>query len=159
MTNQKSLVWHRVLDAQGLDEGRVISVTADSAKIALSRMNWQYGAVYISCSNQRGSFGEGSIEKGVENKCWLRCSCHGSHFGPLTRQSPGSHGDGLQTFPVKQRDYPIYVRIVPEPTHKHTITDVLAQLLVYWNIKQVFGMVGQSWNRRCIETPRGGRRP
>ena len=39
MTDQTSLVWHKVLDAQGLDEGRVISVTAGTAEIALSPMN------------------------------------------------------------------------------------------------------------------------
>ena len=139
-----ALVWHKVLDPPGLDEGRVTSVTAGSTGVALSRFNGLYGAVDNRCPHQGGPLGEGSIERGVDDQCWLRCPWHGWDFNPLTGESPGGHGDGLQTFPVEEREDGVYVGVAPEPTHERTIADVLAESLVNWGVKHVFGMVGHS---------------
>ena len=144
MSANKTIVWHKVVDLPGLEEGRVMTVMAGTKGIALSRFNGQYGAVDNHCPHQGGPLGEGSIEKGVEDKCWLRCPWHGWDFDPLTGQSPGGHGDGLETFPVEEREDGIYVGVEEEPPHVRTIADVLAESMVSWGIKQVFGMVGHS---------------
>lgn len=89
--------------------------------------------------------GEGSIETGVDDQCWLRCPWHGWDFDPLTGAPPGGHEDtGQQTFPVDIRDGDIFVGIAPEPDHERTTTDVMAETFVNWGIKSLFGMVGHS---------------
>lgn len=138
------LEWHKVLDLPGLDEGRVTTVTAGTVSIALSRYKGQYGAVDNACPHQGGPLGEGSIEEGVDDQCWLRCPWHGWDYNPLTGESPGGHGDGLKTFPVEEREDGIYVAITPEPKHVRTNSDVMAETLVNWDIKHVWGMVGHS---------------
>ena len=145
MSDSNNLIWHKVLDLSGLDEGRVVTVTAGTTSIALSRLDGQYGALENHCPHQGGPLGEGSIEKGVEGKCWLRCPWHGWDFDPLTGKSPGAHDDdGLPTFPVEEREDGIYVGLEPEEAHVRTNADVMAETLVNWGIKHVFGMVGHS---------------
>jgi pyruvate oxidase len=138
------LVWHRVLGPEGLDEGRVLTVTAGTVSIALSRFDGRYGALNNHCPHQGGPLGEGSIERGAEGKCWLRCPWHGWDFDPLTGESPGGHGDHLETYPVEERDDGIYVGLKREAGHERTIGDLLAESLVNWGITHVFGMVGHS---------------
>ena len=144
MSQNTGVVWHKVLDLPGLEEGRVTVVTAGTVSIALSRWQGQYGAVDNACPHQGGPLGEGSIEAGVEGKCWLRCPWHGWDFDPITGQSPGGHGDGLDTFPVEERGDGIYVGVAPEDDHVRTNSDVMAETLVNWEVKHVFGMVGHS---------------
>ena len=139
-----TLHWHKVLDLPGLEEGRVTTVTAGTVSIALSRFDGTYGAVDNACPHQGGPLGEGSIERGVEDQCWLRCPWHGWDFHPLTGQSPGGHGDGLQTFPVEEREDGIYVAVEAEPEHVRTNSDVMAETLVNWGVRHVWGMVGHS---------------
>jgi pyruvate oxidase len=144
MSDSSNLTWHKVLDPPGLDEGRVTTVTAGTTSIALSRLGGQYGALENHCPHQGGPLGEGSIEKGAEGECWLRCPWHGWDFNPLTGESPGGHGDHLTTFPVEEREDGIYVGLEPEQPHVRTNGDVMAETLVNWGIKHVFGMVGHS---------------
>lgn len=138
------LEWHKILDLPGLEEGRVITVTAGTTSIALSRFQGQYGAVDNACPHQGGPLGEGSIEEGVDDQCWLRCPWHGWDFNPLTGKSPGGHGDGLKTFPVEERDDGIYVAVEVDPPHIRTNSDVMAETLVNWDVKHIWGMVGHS---------------
>jgi hypothetical protein len=64
------------------------------------------------CPHQGGSLGEGVIEPGVDNKCWIRCPWHGWDFDPLTGEPPCGHEDsGQQMYPVKAMDERIYVGI------------------------------------------------
>ena len=144
MSEGVNLEWHKVMEAPGLPEGRVTVVTAGTVSIALSRWQGQYGAVDNACPHQGGPLGEGSIEAGVEGKCWLRCPWHGWDFDPITGQSPGGHGDGLDTFPVEEREDGIYVGVPAEDPHVRTNSDVMAESLVNWGVKHVFGMVGHS---------------
>ncbi len=139
-----SLLWHKVLDLPGLEEGRVTTVTAGTASIALSRFQGQYGALENACPHQGGPLGEGSIEKGVEDQCWLRCPWHGWDFNPLTGESPGGHGDRLKSFPVEEREDGIYVAVEAPPKAPRTNADVMAETLVNWGVKHVWGMVGHS---------------
>lgn len=142
---EKDLEWHRVADADQLPEGRVITVTAGRKTLALVHFDGQYAAMDNRCPHQGGPLGEGSIEKGVDDKCWLRCPWHGWDFDPLTGKPPGGHEDtGQEMFPVESRADGIYVGVAPEPPHVRTSTDVVAETMVNWGLKRVFGMVGHS---------------
>ncbi len=136
--------WHKVLDLPGLGDDRVVTVTAGTTSIALSRFNGQYGALDNRCPHQGGPLGEGSIERGAENQCWLRCPWHGWDFNPLTGESPGGHGDRLASFPVEEREDGIYVAIAEEAPSVRTNADVMAETLVNWGVTRIFGMVGHS---------------
>lgn len=137
--------WHRVADTGQIPDGRVITVTAGVKTLALVHFDGQYAAMDNRCPHQGGPLGEGSIEKGEGDKCWLRCPWHGWDFDPLTGKPPGGHEDsGQEMFPVEERDDGIYVGLPPEPAHVRTSTDVVAETMVNWGLKRVFGMVGHS---------------
>ena len=144
------LEWRRVADADQLPEGRVTTVTAGHKTLALVHFGGRYAAMDNRCPHQGGPLGEGSIEKGVDDKCWLRCPWHGWDFDPLTGKPPGGHEDtGQEMFPVEVRadgnnKDGVYVGVAPEPPHVRTATDVVAEPLVNWGLKRVFGMVGHS---------------
>lgn len=142
--SEQDLIWHKVMDLPGLEEQRVTTITVGTISIALSKYNGVYGALDNACPHQGGPLGEGSIEEGAEGKCWLRCPWHGWDFDPHTGQSPGGHGDGLEQFPVEEREDGIYVALPAEKVHVRTNSDVLAESLVNWDVKHVFGMVGHS---------------
>ncbi len=144
MTDDTRLKWHKVLDLPGLEDGRVTTVLAGSRSIALSRLNGEYGAIDNSCPHQGGPLGEGSIEKGADGKCWLRCPWHGWDFDPMTGDSPGGHNDSLSKYAVEEREDGIYIAIEEEEKRVKTIADVMAKTLVNWGVRQVFGMVGHS---------------
>ncbi|MEO0983704.1 MAG: thiamine pyrophosphate-dependent enzyme [Pseudomonadota bacterium] len=138
------LVWHKVAEPGELEEGRAKSASAGTRFIALTHFQGQYGAMDNHCPHQGGPLGEGSIEKGVEGKCWLRCPWHGWDFDPLTGQSPGGHEDGQQTYPTEVREDGIYVGMPAEPARERTVSDVMAETMVNWGCTSVFGMVGHS---------------
>lgn len=145
MDTPKSLEWRKVAEKGQLPEGRVTSVTAGRKTLALVHFDGQYAAMDNRCPHQGGPLGEGSIEKGVDDKCWLRCPWHGWDFDPLTGKPPGGHEDsGQEMFPVEERPDGIYVGLPPEPGHVRTSTDVVAETMVNWGLKRVFGMVGHS---------------
>lgn len=141
----QKLEWRKVAEKGRLPEGRVISVTAGRKTLALVHFDGQYAAMDNRCPHQGGPLGEGSIEKGVDDKCWLRCPWHGWDFDPLTGKPPGGHEDsGQEMFPVEDRPDGLYVGLPPEPEHVRTSTDVVAETMVNWGLKRVFGMVGHS---------------
>ena len=131
--------------SQDLPEGRVKTVSPRNVFICLSHFEGQWAAMDNHCPHQGGPLGEGSIERGVDDKCWIRCPWHGWDFDPLTGKPPGGHEDsGQKTYPVEVRDGEIFVGLEPEPPHERTVTDVIAETLVNWGVKRVFGMVGHS---------------
>jgi thiamine pyrophosphate-dependent acetolactate synthase large subunit-like protein/nitrite reductase/ring-hydroxylating ferredoxin subunit len=130
-------VWHRVAGPEELPEGRVKVVTAGRHSIALTHFEGRYGALSNRCPHQGGPLGEGSIEKGM-----LRCPWHGYDYCPLTGESP--FGDAVATFPVEERGDGIYVAVTPDAPHSATVSDVVAETLVNWGVRHVFGMVGHS---------------
>jgi pyruvate oxidase len=129
--------WHRVLDADQLGEGRVTTVTAGHRSIALTHFDGQFGALDNRCPHQGGPLGEGSIEKGM-----LRCPWHGYDYCPLTGGS--EFGDSVVNYPIEIRDGGIYVAVEPEAPHARTVSDVMAETMVAWGVRHVFGMVGHS---------------
>lgn len=137
--------WHRVAAADQLPQGRVTTVTAGRKTLALVHFDGKYAAMDNRCPHQGGPLGEGSIEKGNDGACWLRCPWHGWDFDPLTGKPPGGHEDsGQEMFSVEKRSDGIYVGLPPEPSHVRTSTDVVAETMVNWGLKRVFGMVGHS---------------
>ena len=92
------------------------------------------------CPHQGGPLGEGSIENGL-----LRCPWHGWDFHPATGKPPGGYDDGVKTYPVEIREDGVYVGFDAEAPHARTVSDVMAETMAAWGVKQVFGMVGH-WN-------------
>ena len=132
-----TLSWHRVLDLDELPDGRVKTVAAGRHSFAITHLDGKYAALSNRCPHQGGPLGEGSIEKGM-----LRCPWHGYDYCPLDGTSP--FGDSVPTFPLEVRDDGIYVGVEPDTAHQATVTDVMAETMVNWGIKHVFGMVGHS---------------
>jgi len=137
--NSDQKTWYRVLDSDALPEGRVQTVTCGVRTLCLTHHEGTVSALDNRCPHQGGPLGEGSIENG-----WLRCPWHGWDYHPCTGKSPGGYGDGIDTFEVDVRDDGIYVALEEEAPEVRTITDVMAETLVNWGVKQVFGMVGHS---------------
>ena len=134
------MVWHRVLDLDELDEGRVTTVTAGDISLAMTHHEGRYGALENRCPHQGGPLGEGAIEGG-----WLRCPWHGWDYCPITGRAPGGHEDqGVATFPVEVRDDGVWVALPPERPHVRTVTDLMVETMVAWGVSHVFGMVGHS---------------
>ena len=145
MADVKGLSWHKVAELDELADGRVKSATAGGVSIALTHFDGQYAAMDNKCPHQGGPLGEGSIEKGIDGKCWLRCPWHGWDFDPLTGKPPGGHEDsGQETFAVDLRDDGVYVGVPAEPPRERTVSDVLVETMVNWEVTTVFGMVGHS---------------
>ncbi|WP_372789212.1 thiamine pyrophosphate-dependent enzyme [Paraconexibacter sp.] len=134
----ETLVWHRVLDVDALPEGRVTTVTAGHTSIALTHVNGTYGALDNRCPHQGGPLGEGTIERGK-----LRCPWHGYDYCPLTGGS--AFGDSVRDFPVEVReDGGIWVAVPGKEPHARTVSDAMAETMVAWGVRHVFGMVGHS---------------
>ena len=145
MTNKGKLEWHRVADATELPAGRVKTVTAGTASMALTNVEGEFFAMDNRCPHQGGPLGEGSIETGSDGRCWLRCPWHGWDFDPRTGRPPGGHEDsGQQTYPVEVRGDGIYVGLEAEPERRRTVTDVMAETMTSWGVTSIFGMVGHS---------------
>jgi len=139
------LEWFKVAELDELADGRVTSVSAGTRFVALVHFDGQYAAMDNHCPHQGGPLGEGSIERGNDDKCWLRCPWHGWDFDPLTGKPPGGHEDsGQETYPVEVRKDGIYVGAPAEPPRVRTVSDVMAETLVNWGVTSVFGMVGHS---------------
>ncbi|MEL6448160.1 MAG: thiamine pyrophosphate-dependent enzyme [Pseudomonadota bacterium] len=145
MSEQEEAVWYKVAEPDELAEGRVKSATAGQTQVALVHFDGQYAAMDNRCPHQGGPLGEGSIEKGINGECWLRCPWHGWDFHPLTGEPPGGHEDsGQQKYDVEVRDDGIYVKAPAIPERDRTISDVMAETMTNWGVSSVFGMVGHS---------------
>lgn len=143
--NEKQLDWVKVGQVDDLIDGRVKSITARNVSICLAHFDGQWAAMDNRCPHQGGPLGEGSIEHGIDGKCWIRCPWHGWDFDPLTGAPPGGHEDSGQTlYPVEIREDDIFVGLEPEPERERTVTDVMAETMVNWGVRRVFGMVGHS---------------
>ena len=141
----RELNWHKVAEIDELPNGRVKSISVASKQVALVHFDGQYAAMDNRCPHQGGPLGEGSIETGIDGKCWLRCPWHGWDFHPLTGKPPGGHEDsGQDMYVVEVREDGIYMGLPQEPERARTITDVMVETMGNWGVKRVFGMVGHS---------------
>lgn len=143
--SEENLDWISVGKVEDLPEGRVKTVTARTVSICLSHFDGQFAAMDNHCPHQGGPLGEGTIERGEGGQCWIRCPWHGWDFDPLTGLPPGGHEDsGQQIYPVDIREGEIFIGLEPEPAHERTTSDAMAETMVNWGVKRVFGMVGHS---------------
>ncbi len=69
-------------------------------------------------------------------------SWHGYDYCPLTGDSP--FGDSVPTYPIEVREDGLDVGLGPRRRIVRTVTDVMAETLVNWGVRHVFGMVGHS---------------
>ncbi len=136
---EKRRIWQKVLAPEELPEGRVKPVTCTHTTVCMTHHDGQYAALDNKCPHQGGPLGEGSIENGL-----LRCPWHGWDFDPTTGKPPGGYDDGVPTYPVEVRDDGVYVGFEQEAPHAATVTDVMAETMVNWGVRVVFGMVGHS---------------
>ena len=134
-----SKVWFKALEKDELPEGRVQTVACGLKTVCMTHYQGTYSALDNRCPHQGGPLGEGSIENG-----YLRCPWHGWDFDPCNGAAPGGYDDGVDTYDVEVRDDGIYVAMETEEAHETTITDVMAETMVNWGIRSVFGMVGHS---------------
>lgn len=132
-------VWHRALAPGELPEGRVKAVTCGVQTVCMTHYQGRFAALDNKCPHQAGPLGEGSIENGL-----LRCPWHGWDFDPITGAPPGGYDDGVRTYPTEVRDDGVYVALEEEAPHVRTVSDVMAETLVAWGIRHVWGMVGHS---------------
>ncbi|MDH3377061.1 MAG: thiamine pyrophosphate-binding protein [Gammaproteobacteria bacterium] len=140
-----TLQWHKVAAPDELAAGRVKTVVAGTRSMALTNIDGQYTAMDNRCPHQGGPLGEGSIEIGAEGQRWLRCPWHGWDFDPLTGLPPGGHEDsGQELFPVDAREDGIYVGLEAEPKKSRTVSDIMVETMINWEVKSVFGIVGHS---------------
>ncbi len=144
--SSEQLDWISVGQVSDLPEGRVKTVTARTTSICLVHFDGQWSAMDNHCPHQKGPLGEGTIEKGVNDECWIRCPWHGWDFDPLTGKPPGGgvKDHGQKMFPIEIRDDEIFVGIEPEPERVRTVTDVMVETMTNWGVQSVFGMVGHS---------------
>jgi len=138
-TTDKPRVWHKALGLDELPEGRVKPVTCGTQTVCMTHYEGRYAALDNKCPHQGGPLGEGSIEGG-----FLRCPWHGWDFHPTDGKPPGGYDDGVETFEVEVRDDGVYVAFVQEEEHVRTVSDLMAESLVNWGVKHVWGMVGHS---------------
>ena len=131
-------VWFKALEPGELPEGRVKPVTCALRTVCLTHFAGKFAALDNRCPHQGGPLGEGSIENGL-----LRCPWHGWDYDPLTGKAPG-YDDGVETFAVEEREDGVYVAIPAPAEHARTVTDLMAETMVQWGIRQVWGMVGHS---------------
>lgn len=145
MPDTPALDWIRIAHVSDLPEGRVKSVSARTHSLCLSHFDGRWAAMDNHCPHQGGPLGEGTIERGIDGECWIRCPWHGWDFDPLTGVSPGGHDDeGQRLFPVEVRGDEVFVGLEPEPPRTRTVSDVMVETMTNWGVRRVFGMVGHS---------------
>ncbi|MEJ2204154.1 MAG: thiamine pyrophosphate-binding protein [Gemmatimonadota bacterium] len=137
--DERKTIWEKVLEPGELDEGRVKPVTCHHATVCMTHFEGAYAALDNRCPHQGGPLGEGSIENGM-----LRCPWHGWDFHPTTGRPPGGYDDGVRVYPVDVRDDGVYVGFLEEAAHRRTVSDLMVESLVRWNVRHVWGMVGHS---------------
>ena len=121
------LEWHKVSELNGLEEGRVTTVSWYHS-ICLTKFEGKWGALDNACPHQGGPLGEGSIENGL-----LRCPWHGWDYHPCSGLAPG-FDDGVETYPLDIRDDGVYVGIEVAQPHERTVSDVMVETMQAWGV-------------------------
>ena len=111
--DKATVEWHRVLEPDGLPEGRVTTVAAGYKSVALVHYEGQFSALDNHCPHQGGPLGEGSIENGL-----LRCPWHGFDYCPLDGQVAGVRRRGHR-YPLEIRDGEVFVGVEPPAPRTH----------------------------------------
>ncbi len=132
------VVWQKAAEVDELPKGAVKALQINNQQILLSFLNGKYGAIEAVCSHQGGPLSDSTIEEGV-----VRCPWHGHAFNPTIGKSEGGDSD-LKTYEVEKRDDGIYIKVESPQKSSWTVSHVMAETMVNWGFKHVFGMVGHS---------------
>lgn len=135
---KKEPKWQKVAENSELKDNDTKKLHLFSQQILLSKVNGKYGAIEGICPHQGGPLIDGKIEDGI-----IRCPWHGHPFDPISGKSLGQDNN-LKVFEVEERDDDIYLKVAPAKKSAWTVSHVIAETLVNWGIKHVFGMVGHS---------------
>ena len=130
--------WHRVADADPLDDNSVTSVAAGVKALCLAKFEGEYYALDNYCPHQGGPLGEGLIENG-----FVVCPWHGYEYAPQDGSPPGGYDDRVESYPLELREDGIYVAVERE-TPSDTISKQMMEVASDWGISACFGMVGHS---------------
>ena len=100
----------QTIDVAGVDEipeGKVITVTADSRRIALCNYGGNIYAIDDVCTHDGGPLGQGELE-GKE----IECPRHGARFDVMTGQATALPAvRPVRTYPVRISDGRIFVDV------------------------------------------------
>lgn len=130
--------WEKVAEKDELNDNDTKKLLLHSYQILLSKVKGKYGAIEAICTHQGGPLIDSKIEDGI-----IRCSWHGHPFDPISGKSLGKDDD-LKTFDVEEKEDGIYLKIAPPKISGWTVSHLIAETLLNWGIKHVFGMVGFS---------------
>ncbi|MFC1853651.1 thiamine pyrophosphate-dependent enzyme, partial [candidate division CSSED10-310 bacterium] len=134
----KEKEWVKVAAVDEIKEGQIKAVIVQSQQIVLSLVEGKYGALDGRCPHQGGPLSDGRIDHGV-----LRCPWHGHAFNPITGKALGQDGN-VKAFKVEEREDGIYILLDSPHKATWTISHVMAETMVNWGVRHVFGMVGHS---------------
>lgn len=135
---KKDAEWEKVAEINEMNDNDTKKLLLFNQEILLSKINGKYGAIEAICPHQGGPLIDCKIEEGI-----IRCPWHGHPFDPISGKSLGND-DNLNTFNIDERDDGIYIEVTPPKKSEWTVSHVIAETLVNWGIKHVFGMVGHS---------------
>jgi thiamine pyrophosphate-dependent acetolactate synthase large subunit-like protein/CDGSH-type Zn-finger protein/nitrite reductase/ring-hydroxylating ferredoxin subunit len=130
--------WVKVADKKELKNNETKPLSINNQTIVLSKVNDKYGAIEGICPHQGGPLTDGRIDNEV-----IRCPWHGHAFNPFTGKSLGTDPD-VRAFKVEEREKGIFIEVKKATKSTWTVSHILAETMVNWGIKHVFGMVGHS---------------
>lgn len=130
--------WVKVASPGEPAPGEKVTVRVGSEAVVVSRVGDNVGAIASTCPHQGGPLHEGSIENGV-----IRCPWHGHAFDALTGRALGADHD-VPAFETEARADGIYVKVERPARSEWTVSHVVAESMVAWGVRHVFGMVGHS---------------
>ncbi len=134
------LTWHKILEPDQLDEGRVTTVSRSASDRSPSRSTRASTAASTTRARTRA-------DRSARARSRTACSdARGTATTtpPSTGQPPEGFSDAPACFPTEVRDDGVYVALPPEPAAARTVSDVIVETLTNWGLTHVFGMVGHS---------------
>jgi len=135
---QKEPEWIKIAEKKEMKNGETKPLNIKNLQIVLSKVNDKYGAIEGICPHQGGPLIDGRIDKGV-----IRCPWHGHAFNPITGESLGTDPT-VKAFRVEEREDGIYIEMKRAIRSAWTVSHIIAETMVNWGIRHVFGMVGHS---------------
>ena len=135
---QREPEWVKVAPPGEPAPGEKVTVRVGGDTVIVSRVGDDVGAITSTCPHQGGPLHEGSIENGV-----IRCPWHGHAFDALTGRAHGADHD-VPAFETEARADGVYVKVERPARSEWTVSHVVAESMVAWGVRHVFGMVGHS---------------
>lgn len=129
--------WHDIGTASDVPEGKARKVSAGGKELALFDADG-VRALDNTCPHQGGPLAEGTVEDGC-----LRCPWHGWGFDKDGENVDG-HEESVASYPVKEDGGKLQAEIPTPGLALPTVADVIANTMVDWDVRHVFGMVGHS---------------